>query len=155
MSRVLRSIGVAWACAFALGCATSPKKPVLGPVAVVRVLEADLSFEGRVDTGAEASSIHATGIELVWGESGDARVRFDLENQAGERVTLERPIADVAEVRSAGVSEQRYRVGLTLAIGDVETRVRATLRDRSAMSHRLLVGRDVLAGRFVVDVSAP
>jgi hypothetical protein len=121
----------------------------------VRIVEADIAFEGRVDTGAEASSIHATELQLIAGGDGEPRLRFDIENEAGERVILDRPIADVVEVRSAGGSEPRYRVLLTLAIGDVETRVPVTLRDRSAMTHKLLVGRDVLAGRFVVDVEAP
>jgi len=151
----LRPIGVAWLCVFGLGCATSTTKLVLGPVTAVRIVEADIAFVGRVDTGAEASSIHATELQLIAGDDGEPRLRFDIENEAGERVILDRPIADVVEVRSAGGSEPRYRVLLTLAIGEVETRVLVTLRDRSAMTHKLLVGRDVLAGRFVVDVEAP
>lgn len=151
----LWSIGIVCSCVIALGCATPTTKTVLGSIATVRIIEADLAFAGRVDTGAEASSIHATSLERIAGDDGKPYLRFEISNEAGERVTLERPIADRVEVRSAGGSESRYRVPLTLAIGDVETRVRVTLRDRSTMTHKLLVGRDVLAGRFVVDVEAP
>lgn len=137
------------------GC-TTPRKPVLGSVATVRVVEADLSFRGRVDTGAEASSIHATAIELVAGAAGASpRVRFEVANEAGARARLELPLVDIAEVRSAAGRERRYRVPLTLAIGDVAQTVPVTLRDRSAMRQKLLVGRDLLAGRFLVDAGAP
>ncbi len=140
-------------CALALGCASPGDKAVLGPVATARVVEADLVFEARVDTGAEASSVHATGIEIVPAtDDAGPRVRFVVENGSGQRATLVRPLADVAEVRGAGGTERRFRVPLTLAIGDVEAPVLVTLRDRSSMRHRLLVGRDVLEGRFVVDV---
>ena len=134
-----------------LGCAAPATKPILGPTARAVVAEAGLSFEGRVDTGAEVSSIHAVDIERI--DAATPRLRFTLENAEGERVTLERSVLDVAEVRSASGSERRYRVPLTLAIGGIEAEVRVTLRDRSAMRHRLLVGRDVLAGRFLVDVA--
>lgn len=129
-------------------------KPVLGGTATVRVVEADLEFRGRVDTGAEASSIHALHIERVAQGEGE-HLRFVIANERGEAATLIRPLADVAEVRGATGQERRFRVALTLAIGSVQETVLVTLRDRSRMNQKLLVGRDLLAGRFLVDVEIP
>jgi hypothetical protein len=43
-------------------------------------------------------------------------------------------------------------VWLTLAAGGVRKPILVNLRDRSAMKHKLLVGRDWLARDFLVDV---
>ena len=133
---------------FAAACATPPASPTLiGAVETVRVVEADLAFRARIDTGAAASSIHATGIRVE-----GARVHFTLENASGERRDLSAALADVARVRSVKGTEVRPRVALELELGGVAKRVRVSLRDRSRMDYKLLVGRDFLAGDFVVDV---
>ncbi|MGH0032488.1 MAG: ATP-dependent zinc protease [Myxococcota bacterium] len=122
----------------------------VGAVEPVFVKEADLWFRARIDTGAGASSLHARHVRV-----DDGWVRFETENLRGERRSLSLPLADEARVVTAGGSEQRPRVVLGLALGGVLKRVPVSLRDRSAMQHRLLVGRDVLADDFVVDVSKP
>lgn len=124
-----------------------------GPAAIgaretVQVVEAGLAFDARIDTGAAASALHARDLEILGRE-----VRFTVANERGEQRTLTLPIADVAEVRTAQGIDRRPRVALHLALGGVEKRVLVSLRDRSAMRHKLLVGRDFLAGDFVVDVS--
>ncbi len=77
---------------------------------------------------------------------------FKLENARGERRDLSAALADVAHVRSVKGTEVRPRVALALDLGGVVKRVRVSLRDRSQMDYKLLVGRDFLAGDFVVDV---
>ncbi len=132
----------------ATACTTSPAGPALiGAVEMIRVVEADLAFRARIDTGAAASSIHATGIRVE-----GARVHFTLENARGERRDLSAALADVARVRSVRGTEERPRVTLELELGGVAKRLRVSLRDRSRMTYKLLVGRDFLAGDFVVDV---
>ena len=133
---------------FAAACATPPTGPTrIGAVETVRVVEADLAFRARIDTGAAASSIHATGIRV-----DGRRVHFTLENARGERRDLSAALADVARVRSVKGTEERPRVTLELELGGVAKRLRVSLRDRSRMTYKLLVGRDFLAGDFVVDV---
>ena len=132
----------------AASCATPPASPTLiGAIETVQVVEADLAFRARIDTGAAASSIHATAIRV-----DGARVYFTLENARGERRDLSAALADVAHVRSVKGTEVRPRVTLELELGGVAKRVRVSLRDRSRMDYKLLVGRDFLAGDFLVDV---
>ena len=130
----------------AAGCA-APAPVVIGAVETLRVVEADLAFRARIDTGAEASSIHATGIRVEGTE-----VRFTLDDGEGSSRSLSAPIVDVAHVRTAQSVDLRYRVALHLSLRGVEKRVVVSLRDRSSMDYRLLVGRDFLAGDFLVDV---
>jgi hypothetical protein len=120
---------------------------VIGGVETLRVREADLAFRARIDTGAAACSVHATDVRIE-----GALVSFTLENERGERRALRAPIADEAHVTTAHGSDVRPRVALHLSLGRIEKRVLVSLRDRSQMEHKLLVGRDFLAGDFVVDV---
>ena len=126
----------------------TPAPRVIGAVETLRVTEADLTLRARIDTGAAASSLHATDIRLE-----GRRAHFQLEDDRGTQRMLSAEVVDVAYVRSAHGTEPRPRVALHLALGDVTKRVRVSLRDRSAMEYKLLVGRDFLAGDFVVDVS--
>ena len=121
---------------------------MIGVVETLRVDEAGFAFRARIDTGAEASSIHAGAI----GVEG-LRVHFTLENAEGARKALSAPIVDVARVRTSQGTDLRYRVELGLSLRGVAKRVVVSLRDRSKMDYRLLVGRDFLAGDFVVDVT--
>lgn len=130
-------------------CAGRPPGPrVIGAVETLTVVDAGLRFRARIDTGAGASSIHATGIRL-----DGSLVHFVLENERGERRALTAPVVDVAQVRTAQGVDVRPRVVLRLRLLGVEKAVRVSLRDRSAMQDKLLVGRDFLAGDFVVDVA--
>lgn len=130
------------------GCASPVQPAVIGGVETLRVREADLAFRARIDTGAAASSIHATDLRV-----DGAHVAFTLENEHGERRALRAEVVDVAHVRSAHGTDERPRVALHLSLAGVEKRVLVSLRDRSQMEHKLLVGRDFLEGDFAVDVS--
>lgn len=121
---------------------------VVGAVEPVRIVEADLVFRARIDTGAGSSSLDAREIAVE-----DGRVRFVLEDEAGQRRMLSAPLADHALVRGALGSDQRPRIALQLELGGVRKRVLVSLRDRSRMQYKMLVGRDFLAGDFVVDVA--
>jgi len=55
-------------------------------------------------------------------------------------------------VRNAQGVETRYQIPLTLRWHGIDKLIRVNLRDRSAMTYKLLIGRDWLMGDFVVDV---
>jgi len=121
---------------------------VVGAVEPVRIVEADLVFRARIDTGAGSSSLDAREIVVE-----EHRVHFVLEDEAGQRRMLYAPIADHALVRGALGSDQRPRIALQLEMAGVRKRVLVSLRDRSRMQYKMLVGRDFLDGDFVVDVA--
>lgn len=121
---------------------------VVGAVEPVGIAEAGFVLPGRIDTGAAASSVHAVEIEVDWD-----RVHFVLEDGRGGRRPMTAPIADHAWVTSAHGTDLRPRVALHLELRGVRKEVLVSLRDRSRMQYKVLVGRDFLAGDFVVDVA--
>lgn len=138
-----------------------PVALTIGPVAPITVAESGVTFEARVDTGAAVTSLHCPPgwVEIAdaapdpWANIGKS-IRFRLENRDGEEAWIDTRITDYVEVRSANGAEHRYRIRLPLTFGEVCKETIINLKDRSAMSHRMLLGRDFLAGNFLVDVGA-
>ncbi|MDH3521655.1 MAG: RimK/LysX family protein [Myxococcales bacterium] len=130
---------------------------VIGSTALVRVEQADLEFLARVDTGADTTSIHALDLEIedpsprIEGNVGKA-IGFRVVNERGEAVRLASVIAGVVELYDWHGLELRYAVPLELCWQGVCKSVPVSLRDRTVMQHKLLIGRDWLAGSFLVDV---
>jgi len=136
----------------------SPAVRILGPLATVSEGETELQFVARVDTGARATSIHTNEKTVLDGsesmeENLGKTIRFRLENRQGEIQWLERTIAEVRMIRTSEGEETRYMVPMTLTTEGVEREVLVSLNDRSQMSYAMLLGRNFLAGQFVVDVT--
>jgi Putative ATP-dependant zinc protease len=55
---------------------------------------------------------------------------------------------------SNGQAEARYKVRTIIRIGGKRIRARLTLADRSTQTYPVLIGRNVLRGKFIVDVKA-
>jgi hypothetical protein len=53
---------------------------------------------------------------------------------------------------SSGKQEVRPLIEAVVRLGPVTRRIRLTLTDRSSMRCRMLLGRQALAGQFLVDV---
>lgn len=131
---------------------------LVGPVALVLEGESGLAFRARVDTGAQRCSLHVAEWEIpdkapTMAENVGKTIRFRLENRCGKSWWLERQIAEVALIRNAEREELRYMVPLKLYLRGVQREVLVSLNDRSEMRYAMLVGRNYLAGQFVVDVS--
>lgn len=139
--------------------ATSSKQTI-GPVAQIVEASSGVTLTARVDTGATVSSLHcpADALQIVDASpdpieniSKPARIR--VENRDGHAAWIETRIEDYVEVRCSEGSDYRYRVRLPLRCGEVEKHTIVNLNDRSHMKFRMLLGRDFLAGSFVVDVA--
>lgn len=135
---------------------------VIGPIARVFETNSGLPLLARVDTGAAVTSLHCTEADFVIEDASEdpfenfgKAVRLRVENLAGEFSWITTKVLDYVEVRSANGAEHRYRVLLPLQCGPVKKETIVNLNDRSAMSFRLLLGREFLQGDFLVDVSQP
>ncbi len=137
--------------------AAADKKLTVGATEVIRVVDADLDFVARIDTGARTTSINAQNIEIQ-NPAADKRdnvgktITLDVVNAKGEKRRIKSEIVKVLEVRNAQGTELRYMIPLTLRWHGIDKLIRVNLRDRSAMTYKLLIGRDWLKGDFVVDV---
>jgi hypothetical protein len=134
------------------GPALAADKPTLGPTAEVILLPWGIRARARVDTGAATSSLDARVISIT-GRKGARTVRFKMMGDAGA-VVVELPVADIHRVRTsdAGRPERRPTVELEICVAGRRFTVETNLNDRSQMEYRMLLGRNALEGRFVVDV---
>ena len=113
--------------------------------------------KAKVDTGARTSSLHAFDVERF--ERGNSEfVRFALHpRQKSTRgaVACEAELLDVRAVKSSNGEVQDRPVIVTHAVVcGKRFQLEVTLADRDAMGFRMLLGREALRGRFLVDPAA-
>lgn len=105
----------------------------------------------RIDTGAKTSAIWASRITQ---ENGVLTfVFFDKSHPKYSGKLHHFHIFDETVVISSnGQRESRYKVRLLVRLKDRNIRANFTLADRSTQVYPVLIGRNVLKGKFVVDV---
>jgi len=114
------------------------------------------AIKARVDSGAKTSSMHAFNIQKFRRE-GESWVSFEvhpLQNNRRVVIRCERPVIDKRVVKSSsGISETRYVIGATIKAGTETWDIELTLANRDSMGYRMLLGREAMSGRMLVDPS--
>ncbi len=117
----------------------------------------DFEVEGinaKIDTGAKSSAIHAFRIQETMID-GVEHVEFYLhpvQRRKKPEVFCSAPIADRRVIRSSnGQEEERYVIETRLRLGAKVWTIDLTLTNRDAMGFRLLIGRDALRRKFLID----
>ncbi len=113
-------------------------------------------LEIRVDTGAKTSSLHVDNL-TKFQKNGRPWLKFDIHPDAYQTekvITCEYVLHDLRKVKSSnGESEQRYVIQTKLKLGAEEWPIQITLTDRSDMNYLMLLGREGMADRLLVDPS--
>ncbi|MFQ5542167.1 MAG: ATP-dependent zinc protease [Candidatus Binatia bacterium] len=120
------------------------EKVTIGQVEEVVLLKWGVKFPARIDTGAASTSLDARKLKII-----DNFVEFKMRN--GKKVKL--PILEYRHVKTSVGKQLRPVVLLDLCLGSLHILTQVTLTDRSHLKFPVLVGRRVLKGNFVVDVS--
>ncbi len=111
------------------------------------------NLQAKIDTGAKSSSLHVEDIKELSGN----RVSFYVvlsRYEESERVKVVSEISRQTRVKSStGHHDTRYFVKTRIRIGHIEKEIELNLTNRGAMIHRMLLGRTLLEGTFLVDVS--
>ena len=111
-------------------------------------------ISAKLDTGAKSSAIHARDI-IEFEKRGAPWVEFVLcadQSSKNEDVHCTAPVVDKRAIRSSnGQVEDRYVVRTLVELGGETWPIELTLANRDEMKFRLLLGRDALADRFVID----
>lgn len=111
-------------------------------------------IKARVDSGAKTSSIHAFNITR-FRRANESWVSFEvhpIQRNRGTVIRCELPIVDNRVVKSSsGSSEKRYVVRTTLKVGEDSWEIELTLTNRDSMGYRMLLGREAMNGRMIVD----
>jgi len=126
---------------------------VIGWVEKVGVTQRNFVLDGKMDTGADNSSLHALQQE-VFEREGAPWVRFQVQNPEGQTLSIEQPVVKTARIkRHDGGMEQRWVIQLGLCIGRQYKVVDVNLVSRDRYTYPLLVGRSFLQRDFIVDSS--
>ena len=138
---------------------SSPKEtaqrniPIVGGVETTYVLPMKMPFHARMDTGAETSSIDAKNIK-PFERDGEKWISFDIINRKnGETHHFEKPIKRKTGIVRSQKSERRYVVYMKVKMGKELINSEFTLNDREKFDYQVLVGRNIINGRFVIDPS--
>jgi ribosomal protein S6--L-glutamate ligase len=114
------------------------------------------AIKARVDSGAKTSSIHAFNIHK-FRRDGESWVSFEvhpLQNNRRTVIRCERPIIDRRNIKSStGISETRYVINTPMKVGADVWEIELTLTNRDSMGYRMLLGREAMSGRMLVDPS--
>ena len=112
------------------------------------------AIKARVDSGAKTSALHAINIAPFIKE-GQNWVKFDInpiQNNVKTIIHCEAPLVDKRIVKSSsGFREQRYVIQSVLDINDYKWVIEMTLTNRDSMGFRMLLGREAMSGRVLVD----
>jgi hypothetical protein len=114
------------------------------------------AIAAKIDTGASSSSIDASRVREISG-SAVPTVRFRVHLEDDQSVTAEAPLVDLRVVRNPGQggrAEQRYVIRTDLLIAGESWSIEVTLARRTRMDYRVLIGREALTGRALVNPAA-
>ncbi len=133
------------------------EKLIVGVVETCTLPDLSVSnLQIRVDTGAKTSSLHADDIKRFT-KAGKPWVRFNIHPDVYnvERIVeCSAKLHDIRSIKSSnGVAEERYVIKTSLQLGDQSWPIELTLTDRSDMSYLMLLGREGMGARVLVDPS--
>ena len=131
------------------------EKKIIGATITVNFPELDWhGVPARVDTGAATSSFHCSRVKLVEKE-GKTFLSFCLDMKKGhpKKDILVRDFKEMTVKNSFGNSERRYVIKTIVEVAGRKVSTHLSLADRHKMSFPVLLGRRLLQGRFIVDVS--
>ena len=113
------------------------------------------AVKARVDSGAKTSSLHAFDIE-PFERGGEPWVRFTAhpvqDDDEASTVVCEQPLVAKRGVKSSsGDVEKRYVIRTVLTLGEQSWPVELNLTNRDSMGYRMLLGREAMMGRVLID----
>jgi hypothetical protein len=130
-------------------------KPIIGWREWVALPELGIGrIKAKIDTGARSSSLHAFDVEHFQ-RRGRRYVRFKIhpiQRSSAGIVEVEAPILEFRNVRSSsGKATNRPVIITTLEVLGMSWPIELTLANRDEMGFRMLLGREAIRGRMLVD----
>ncbi len=117
----------------------------------------NIRVKAKVDTGAQTSAIHVWNPEIVV-RHGKKMVSFDIHPLQRDDETIASCLAELCDQRSVknsgGQEEERLFVRTRVQLGDKIHPIEISLTNRDEMNYRMLLGRALLRGRYLVDSEA-
>lgn len=126
---------------------------VIGAVEPIYLLPMKSPFLSRIDTGAVTSSLDATDLKR-FERDGEKWASFTVVNrETGEKHVFERPISRKLRIKRVGDDEHRVTVEMDVKMGGEKFKADFSINTRHDFEYQTLIGRNILSGRAIVDVS--
>ncbi|MEA5470663.1 ATP-dependent zinc protease [Spirulina sp. 06S082] len=111
-------------------------------------------IKAKIDTGARSSALHAFAI-AEFERDGQTMVRFSVhpyQRDSDRVIVAEAILLDRRSVRSSsGASQLRPVIQTVVELGGQRWAIELTLTNRDEMGFRMLLGREAIRQRFLVD----
>lgn len=125
---------------------------IIGAVSTIDLPELGfISIPARIDTGARTSAIWASEVN-----ENDGILNFKLFDKQSEfylnKIIKVNNYDRRLVTNSTGPKEERYTVKLLIELEGRIIRGTFTLANRSAQTYPVLIGRNILRGKFIVNV---
>lgn len=126
---------------------------VTGWVERVKVGADETKMKARIDTGAETSSIDAEVIK-VFKRKGQRRVLFYLDSDDGSKLLFESKLVRFVKIKAKnGKFIRRPVVFMQVCLGGLMIKGEVNLAERGHMNYPMLIGRNMMEDRFIVNPS--
>ncbi len=128
-------------------------KTVIGRIESIEIDNTGFELQARIDTGAKTCSMHAESIveKIV---DGKTYIQYFSENTENQKQSFYKEVIRKQKVKSSnGEITNRYVVKMAIKLGGKTHEVNVNLNDREDLRYNFLVGRNLLMGEYVVDVS--
>lgn len=126
---------------------------IIGAVEPIYILPMKSAFEARIDTGATTSSLDVDEMN-EFERDGEKWVSFTVTNRrSGEIYTFEKPILKNVRIKRIDDKEHRIKVLMPVSFGGEKFVSEFTLAKRERFEYQVLIGRNILSGRAIVDTS--
>lgn len=110
-------------------------------------------LRAKIDTGAKTSALHADKIEFIT-VKGEEYVRFLFITEDGKTQTIKTPLIEHRSIKSSnGDRTVRPVVKTEIIMGHHRFEIEVTLINRDLMGFKMLIGREALNGRFLINPS--
>ena len=111
-------------------------------------------IKAKIDTGARSSALHAFNIRELSVE-GKQIIRFQvhpLQRDSKTTITAEAELLEYRRIRnSGGVAQLRPVIKTNIKVGEQIWAIELSLTDRDVMGFRMLLGRQAVRNKFLVD----
>lgn len=128
---------------------------IIGRSEELELVDQALVIPAKIDTGAFRSAIHFKSVEVLE-QNGNRVLHAELLGHPSSPKVFTMDFEEYESVgvkNSFGVREVRYKIRLRVKLGTKVFWTSFTLADRSNNLMPILVGREILTDRFIVDVS--
>ena len=134
------------------------KLPIIGWREWVQLPQLGIAkVKAKIDTGARSSSLHAYDLKYFERE-GEPWVRFKVhprQRSSRDPVVAEAPVLEFRKIRSSNGHVTKRPVILThVDVLGESWEIELTLANRDAMGFRMLLGREAIRGKLLVDSGA-